>query len=282
MNYTVVNFSGGKDSTAMLLHMIELGDHIDEVINIDVGMEFPAMYDHIEMVKKIVEKEGIKYTTLKSQYSFEYWMLEKPIKSKYGDHIGYGWPSINCRWCTSEVKIKVSRAHFKELKQQGYKVIQCIGLAADEYKRLERPNNRSVDHRHPLVEWGWSEKDALSYCKKLGFTWGGLYDLFSRVSCWCCPFSGLNELRTLWANFPELWRKLEEWENRMSPENVGRKFSFKDETSVFDLSKRFAYEKDRMDRGLSIDTPGFYQTYRRLREELPNGQTTLQKWDVIE
>lgn len=36
--YIVVSFSGGKDSTAMLLHMIELGEHIDEVISADTGL----------------------------------------------------------------------------------------------------------------------------------------------------------------------------------------------------------------------------------------------------
>lgn len=60
-DYITVSFSGGKDSTAMLLHMIELGEHIDEVINIDTGMEFPAMYDHIDKVRQIVESHGIRF-----------------------------------------------------------------------------------------------------------------------------------------------------------------------------------------------------------------------------
>ena len=42
----------------MLLHMIEIGEHIDEVINVDTGMEFSAMYDHIDRVRKIVLKDG--------------------------------------------------------------------------------------------------------------------------------------------------------------------------------------------------------------------------------
>lgn len=57
----LVSFSGGKDSTAMLLHMMELKYPIDEVINIDTGMEFPAMYAHIAQIRKIVEEAGIKF-----------------------------------------------------------------------------------------------------------------------------------------------------------------------------------------------------------------------------
>lgn len=40
----IVSFSGGKDSTAMLLHMMELGMQIDIVLYCDTWMEFPAMY----------------------------------------------------------------------------------------------------------------------------------------------------------------------------------------------------------------------------------------------
>ena len=43
-----VSYSGGKDSTAMLLHMIELQEQIDEVMFCDTFKEFPAMYKHIE------------------------------------------------------------------------------------------------------------------------------------------------------------------------------------------------------------------------------------------
>lgn len=37
----VVSFSGGKDSTAMLLWMLELGMTVDEIIFCDTGVEFP-------------------------------------------------------------------------------------------------------------------------------------------------------------------------------------------------------------------------------------------------
>ena len=46
----IVQFSGGKDSTAMLLMMLEKGMPVDEIIFCDTGKEFPAMYDHIEKV----------------------------------------------------------------------------------------------------------------------------------------------------------------------------------------------------------------------------------------
>lgn len=244
-DYVLVSFSGGKDSTAMLLHMIELGEHIDEVLNVDTGMEFPSMYEHINQIKAIVEEKGIKFTVLKSKESFEYLMLEKPIKSeKYGDHFGYGWPSMNSRWCTKHLKLIHINRYIKQLKN-GYNLIQCIGLASDEFKRLSRPNNQQKGQRHPLVEWGWSESDCLEYCRSKGYDWGGLYDIFNRVSCWCCPLASINELRKLWKFYPDLWNQLEIWETRMAAPNVGKRqrYWFKDNTKVFDLSRRFEHEE---------------------------------------
>ena len=52
--FHVVSFSGGKDSTAMLLMMIEKGIRVDQVVFCDTTKEFPAMYDHIERVKDLI------------------------------------------------------------------------------------------------------------------------------------------------------------------------------------------------------------------------------------
>ena len=68
--YHMVSFSGGKDSTAMLLHMMELGMQIDEVLYCDTWTEFPAMERHVKRIKKLVEDAGIKFVTLKNPMSF--------------------------------------------------------------------------------------------------------------------------------------------------------------------------------------------------------------------
>ena len=44
----VVSLSGGKDSTAMLLRMVEEGWPVDHIIFCDTGLEFPEIYDHID------------------------------------------------------------------------------------------------------------------------------------------------------------------------------------------------------------------------------------------
>ena len=58
MTKIVVSFSGGKDSTWMLLEMIRRGEHIDEVVFFDTGWEFPQMLAHVEKVKRVRVVDG--------------------------------------------------------------------------------------------------------------------------------------------------------------------------------------------------------------------------------
>ena len=69
----IVSLSGGKDSTAMLLRMLEEGWPVDLILFCDTGLEFDGMYHHIEKLEKYI---GRPITRLKSEYSFEYLLLE--------------------------------------------------------------------------------------------------------------------------------------------------------------------------------------------------------------
>lgn len=256
--WVVVGFSGGKDSTALVLRMIELGEHIDEVLCCDTYKELPAMYRHIEKVKKIVEQAGIKFTLLKCEKSFDYLMFEhQPNRKKdtYQGYSGYSWPGPRNRWCTSKLKIDIVRAYLKELRKT-HTVIQCNGIAADEEYRLERKNNQMEYKRHPLVEWGWTEKDCLEYCYNKGFDWEGAYELFSRVSCWCCPLQPLSELRKLKEHFPELWDQLRDMDRR-----TWRKF--RADYSVDELDVRFELEKEFESQGKSTRSREFFDELKK-------------------
>ena len=77
--YHAVSLSGGKDSTAMLLLMIEQDMPIDVVLNADTGMEFPEMYEHLQKLDDLLCRErGIHITTLRHPKGFEWLMFEEP------------------------------------------------------------------------------------------------------------------------------------------------------------------------------------------------------------
>ena len=232
-NMHVVSLSGGKDSTAMLLMMLERGMQVDEVVCADTGMEFPAMAAHL---RRVEEYTGIPITYLRAEFGFEHLMFDH-VRTK-GKHVGvagYGWARPNARWCTSKLKTDLIDRHFRTISKTR-EVVHYVGIAADETRRVK-------DKRYPLVEWGVTEAEALAYCYAHGFDWGGLYETFARVSCWCCPLQPLAELRKLRHEFPELWVQLRDMDARAwntfrrdySAEQLEHRFAQEDaQTSIFD------------------------------------------------
>ena len=220
MTYVVACFSGSKDSTALVVGMIEKGEQLDEVLFCDVGMEFDALYRHVDKVKTYLDEKGVKFTVLKPSHPFTWYMYEKPVSSKkYGEFNGLGWPRSRMRWCTKFLKTKPMNDYVKKLQKEHGEVTVCVGLAHDEVKRLERVNNKY--DRHPLDEWGWSEKTCLQYCKKHGYDWYDeekglyLYDIFDRLGCSICPFQRIDTMRTLRRYYPELWYEIGDMEKKL-------------------------------------------------------------------
>lgn len=230
----IVQFSGGKDSTCMLLMMLEKGMQVDEITFCDTGMEFPQMYDHIAQVENDISKKyGKHITTISAPHSYYYYMFNhvpKFRKDPKHDKIGFSWASMGRRWCTARMKVDVLSRYLRKFKGEDY--IINIGIAYDEPKRHQ---NIPANIRHPLFEWGITEKMALSFCKGHGYTWGGLYDKFRRVSCWCCPLQPISELRKLYHDFPSLWQQLKDMDKQTWRQ-------FRADYSVQDLEDKFKRE----------------------------------------
>ena len=248
----VVSLSGGKDSTAMLLRMLEEGWPVDIILFCDTGIEFEAMYRHIDKLESYI---GRPITRLKSSQSFEYLFLEYSPKRRnpaLAGNKGFSWAGPRNRWCTATLKTRVIDSYLRELAKD-HDLIQYIGIAADEPNRVRQM-------RYPLVEWGMTEADCLDYCRERGFDWDGLYDIFHRVSCWCCPLQSYDELRRLRAHFPDLWKQLMEWDQQTWR-------TFLKHYSVQQLDTRFAFEEECLSQGLPIKGRAFFAALKeRLKE----------------
>lgn len=243
----IVSLSGGKDSTAMLLRMLEEGMPVDIILFCDTGLEFEGMYRHIEKLEKYI---GIPITRLKSQQPFEYLFFEHMPRRKNPEltgRKGYSWGGPRNRWCTAMLKTRIIDRYLRELSKE-YTLKQYIGIAADEAHRVR-------DFNYPLVDWGMTEADCLAYCKERGFDWDGLYDIFHRVSCWCCPLQSYDELRKLRRHFPELWERL-----RYMDKNTWR--NFLKNYSVEQLEARFAFEDELTEQGLPIKGKAFFNALK--------------------
>lgn len=244
----IASLSGGKDSTAMVLRLLEEGWPLDEIVFCDTGMEFPQMYEHLDRLERVI---GRPITRLKAPESFEYYFYESTPLRKNPNLVGKqgkSWPDPMHRWCTGMMKTRIIDSYLKS--QYGHQqFIQYVGIAADEPERVK-------GQRYPLVEWGMTEADCLQYCRDRGFDWGGLYDIFQRVSCWCCPLQSLDSLRNLRLYFPDLWQKLLYMDGHTWRQ-------FRKDYSVRQLDRRFAFEEQCIKNGLPITGRPFYDALRK-------------------
>lgn len=247
----LLSFSGGKDSTFLLLELIRRKYPLDEVVFFDTGWEFPVMYEHIEKCKKICEEHGIKFVTLYPEKTFDYFMFDHITKS---GKKGYSWCGGNCRWGTT-----FKTQALDKNSQINKDSLVYIGIAADETERLEK--ERAEYKCFPLAEWGITEAECLQGCYNAGFDWGGMYEHLDRLSCKFCKNKNLKELRNIRKHYPDVWEELKDYQKRTNRPYKG------EGQSVFDLERRFAFEDERTSAGLSITSKEFHQ---KLKERLSN------------
>ena len=114
-------------------------------------------------------------------------------------------------------------------------VIQYLGIAADEPERLARLDG--VTKISPLAALGWNEADCRRWCTENDLL-SPVYETALRDGCWFCHNQGVQQLRLLRRNYPDLWSLLLKWD-------ADSPVSFKaDGHSVHDYDLRFQLEDE--------------------------------------
>jgi 3'-phosphoadenosine 5'-phosphosulfate sulfotransferase (PAPS reductase)/FAD synthetase len=177
----VVGLSGGKDSTALALWLVENEPRPYEFICNRTGNELPEMIAHWERLERV---------------------LGQPIKpvTHSTDLIGLCeemnmLPNFRMRWCTRILKIEPTIAYMESLPDDS---VLYVGLRADEESR---PGiyGQDMTIRFPLREQGWNVSDVWRYLDKMGIT------IPDRTDCGLCPYQRLEEWKALWLNHPDQW-----------------------------------------------------------------------------
>lgn len=183
---TYVGFSGGKDSTALVLRMAELGEEFEMLFN-PTGNELPDLIGHIRNVVGIV---GRKLHLVSCGESLQQMIVRQNAL-----------PSFRMRWCTRTLKIEPT---IKFLTERPGSVL-CVGLRADEEER-KGLYSELVKSRFPFQEWGWRLPQIMEYNHQRGVT------VPERTDCALCYDQRLAEWWRLWKNHPDQWARGEEFE----------------------------------------------------------------------
>lgn len=130
----VASISGGKDSMAMVLGLMEKGWPLTHCVYFDTGMEFSCIRKNIEKVRLELEQYGCELVILQPERHFLEEMLLRRIKCRDGSsHYGSYWCGGPCRWMT---RLKINACE-KYVKSLGATAVEYIGIAADESGRVK-------------------------------------------------------------------------------------------------------------------------------------------------
>lgn len=183
---TVAGFSGGKDSTAMVLRLAELGEDFACLFT-PTGNELPDLKAHMQRVMtEIAPRE----------------MVFPPNRSlaEWIDFYG-ALPNWRQRWCTRQIKVAPCAAYLAQ--RPGSTLL--VGLRADEPER-EGLYGPYANYRYPLREWGWGLAEVWGYLESRGV------DVPTRTDCAVCPYQRLGEWFALWRDNPEHYAEGVAWE----------------------------------------------------------------------
>lgn len=252
----IASCSFGKDSLAQIILAYQNNEPIDYIIYSEVmfshkeniSAELPEHRDFIYNVAipKIEKEFGYKVIIVKSKLDF---MSEFHRVITRGKHKGMirafpiGWKCCINRDC----KMPPIREFYKII---GDEIVQYVGIAIDEKKRLETLH-KSKNKISLLEKYNYTEQMAKELCEKYGLL-SPIYKFTARNGCWFCPNQRKTELDWLYKNHQDLFMKLvqlqtvpnkasEKWSRDFTMNQIYRQMIERNnQMSVFDFIK----EKD--------------------------------------
>ena len=188
----IVALSGGKDSTAMALRLMETEPADYKFVITPTGDELPEMLDHWKRLEAIL---GQPMTVISSGHSL-------PGLIRRWDAL----PNWRQRWCTRVLKLEPFNTYLMEsLPATSY-----VGLRADEELRkgVVYGEVDGVERRYPLREWDWGLSEVQDYLTQRDVA------IPKRTDCARCFFQRADEWFTLWQKHPEIYALAEDDERR--------------------------------------------------------------------
>jgi 3'-phosphoadenosine 5'-phosphosulfate sulfotransferase (PAPS reductase)/FAD synthetase len=278
----VVSFSGGKDSTALLLLALDrCPPGSVEVIFCDTGNEHQITYDYLDYIEQAL---GVQINRLRADFSAEFARKRRFIardqrtrRDDKGRKVRWSnkakrralailhptgnpfldlclikgrFPSRTVQFCTERLKRDPAVQFQLGLIDDGYQVVSWQGVRRDEShnRRNAKKAERLAPSMHafrPLVDW--TAMDCVNFVTSKGVVLNPLYKQgMGRVGCMPCINVGKVELRETAQRFPDHIQRIAEWE-RMVSAGSKRGFSTFGCESADEQDRRIIFDRLRIE-----------------------------------
>ena len=249
-DFIVVGFSGGKDSVALVLHLLKMGvspDRIElhhhEVDGREGGrlMEWPSTVAYCRAFAKAFglrilfswkeggfEREMLRNNTPTAPTHFETVsngvMVAGGTSGKLGTRRKFPQVSgdLRVRWCSAYLKVDcLDKILVNVPAYQGKRTLVLTGERAQEssnranYAVFEpgrvNSNKRHIDHWRPVHKW--TEQQVWDILREFGVQGHPAYRLgWGRLSCMACIFGSANQWATIRAFAPAVFERIAAYE----------------------------------------------------------------------
>jgi len=207
----IASCSFGKDSIATILLALGHNEPLDAAVFAEVMFDHSRgisgeIPEHIQWIRETakpkLEEMGVKVDIVSDKTDLIH-QFDRVITK--GEHAGktYGFPIASRCSIQRDMKLRPIHAYYRQF--EGRKVMQYVGIAADEPIRLARMKDNQISL---LDKYGLTEADAKNKCIEYGLL-SPIYSMSTRGGCWFCPNQRLGVMHDFRALHPELWHELE-------------------------------------------------------------------------
>jgi hypothetical protein len=216
---TVLNFSGGRQSTA-ILHMVLRGEiEVDRdafiVLTADPGMEAASTYNHVAIMHDRCRDAGIHAVTVPGPNLYEDLLSPPPTRidsPPYWTKNPDGSRGRLMQKCTRHYKVAPMDRYIRRLLEDrhGIPVVRrrlpaaivekWIGFSYDEVMRIKPPRRKYITFRYPLIDLKMGNAQVGQYYHDIG------EPVPARSVCNACFANGRDAFVEM-QNRPDDWRQ---------------------------------------------------------------------------
>lgn len=213
----ILSLSGGKDSTALAIHMRDKVPDMEYVF-CDTGKELKETYEYLNRVEAYLGKRIVR---LNAKAGFDHWL------AVYGGYL----PSVKVRWCTKNLKLRPFEQYVGDQS-----IVSYIGIRADENRVgyiSTKPNIRTI---YPFKDDGIDFAGVMKILEDSGIglppylSWGRTHS-----GCYFCFFQQPIEWVRLLETHPDDFESAQAYEKISS--EPGQSFTWNEDMPLCELRK---------------------------------------------